>query len=443
MIWPFKPRPPLSLPHKVSCERKFARIARLIGRHRITNSTVLVPTDLDAIITADSADTLPERLFAFIRSRFPIADADVHVAWRDTDTNVDHATNAFYAISENDGATSILLHPSLAEFPYRVAAVLAAACSECFLKAESLDATASGFDTYEQLPVFFGFGPIMANATLLERSSLDGTQETWEASQVGSTNALEFGYSMALADWVLDTNYGDVVSALRPDARETYQLGIRYLSKTSECYFARKVFDDAEFSSSKSAPQRLNSRSDSVLLGTLIDLMHEQQIDDALADPLSDLIRHTNEDIQQIAAYAIGRCQTLTRAHHDDLLITVETSPVALKRAAVSAMRPGFENDEQIKESLVEILGKTDASTATSCIKTLLKYDAFPENLQEQLLRALARMVLKAGTEQLVPGLVLLSKVSPDPIATLEEHFAEDPSGQAILTDLFREMREA
>lgn len=443
MIWPFKPRPPLSLPHKVSCERKFARTARLIGQDRITNSTALVPSDLDAIISAGSADTLPGRLFAFIRTRFPLADSNVEVSWWDSNTNIDHATNAFYATLVTDDATQILLHPGLSDFPYRIAAVLAAACSEHFLKTESLDSNATGFETYEQLPVFFGFGPIMANATLLERSSLNGTQESWEASQVGSTNSLEFGYSMALADWVLDTNYGDVVSALRPDARETYQLGIRYLSKTSECYFDRKVFEDVSVSNEEAAAERLNSKSDSVRLGTLIDLMHTDKVDDNLAAPLSDLIRHPNEDIQQIAAYAIGRCETLSRAHHDDLLITVETSPVGLKRAAMSAIRPGFENDDQIKESLVDLLGKADASTATSCIKTLLKYDDHPENLKDQLLRALARMVLKAGTEQLVPGLVLLAKVSPNPTVTLEEHFAEDASGQAILTDLFREMRDS
>ena len=286
-------------------------------------------------------------------------------------------------------------------------------------------------------------GPVMANAALFEQSSLDSTVEKWEAPAVGTINALEYGYSMALADWSLEMNHGEVTEALRLDARETYTSGIKFLQKTSDCYFDRDVFESASVQDMSLTKSRLNHSSQSRRLGTVHDLMLLEAIPPELADPIAEQMRHHDESIQVAGAYALNRCGELSRSIHDDLLITAETAPVALKRAAVSSLRPGFDNDESVVESLTEILGKTDATTAAVCASTLLKFENYPDNLEASLLKALSRMVLKSGANDLQIGLKLLQRVSHAPLEILNQNFEDDPSARSIFEQLLVEMESA
>lgn len=444
MIWPFKPRSPIALSQKVNAERRFAASARMLGQQRLGNCTVLVPQDFDPVITATDLDSLPQKLADFIHSRFPLQDQKLNVQWWDEQADISYSLNDLYAMKlQADGVAEVVIHPELKEFPYRLVAVLAAACAELLVQKESLVSGPLPIGMCETLPVMFGFGPVMANAALFERSDLDLTIDKWEASTAGTINALEYGFSMALADWSLNMNYGEVVEALRLDAKETYTQGYKFLQKTSDCYFDSNVFDVPSLSDVTQTRTRLAHPSQSTRLGTLQDLMLQEAIPDALADSVAEQIRHHEEQIQIAGAYALARCTNLSRNLHDDLLITAETAPVALKRAAISSMRPGYENDPVVVESMTELLGKADASTATVVASTLLKYSDYPDNLEASLLRALRRMVLKLGTNELQTGLQLLLRVCSDPKDTLTQQFEDDPSAQSIFEQLLDEMQSA
>lgn len=444
MIWPFRPRSPLSLTHKVACERRFAKAARLLGRQRIPESAILTPQDLNAIVTDCAVEVLPERLFAFVGKRLPLPDRPVTVGWgHENDMTIDGVAQGYVCDTDEAGlVTAIDFDPALAEFPYRLAGVVAAATSEYLLWNESLSESAPP-GTYEILPLFFGFGPVMANAALHELSSADMNWERWETSRVGVVSSLEFGYTMALADWSLGTAYCDIASTMRLDARETLEQGLRFLEKTDDCCFEKEVFDSVSQDLNSAAASRLRSDSSSRKLGTLHDLLEVERIPLELAEPITEQLNHREEEIQRISATALGRCDGLARPVHDELLMMSEDASVLVRRAAVSSLRPGYDNDDRVLETLSALLRKADATTATVCISTLLKYESWPDDLVDSLLKALSCMVLSLGSSELLYGVELLNRLDDNPAALLHQHFEGDPSALAIFDELLTAFQSA
>ena len=183
---------------------------------------------------------------------------------------------------------------------------------------------------------------------------------------------------------------------------------------------------------------RLCHRSASVQLGALMNLNSAGEIEGELVDAVAELLRHREPEIQQLAATILGRCSTVPRSIHDELGILAEDGPSALRRAAISALRPGFENDGDVVDVLTDVLRRCDPSTAAVCIKTLLKYDSHPEHLIDVLLKSLGSMV-SSGSGDLRLGVELLQRVHRDPSSALQQYFSDDPTALAILDEQMSE----
>ena len=442
MIWPFRPHPPLPLAHKVACERRFATVARMLGRHRIPSATVITPHEIDALVRDCDHDKLPRRLFAFVEDRLALPGFSLEGDWAEPDdlTVNGQALHYRFLLDDAGHVTGIGLHPEVNDLPYRLAAVVAVAAAEYLIKSESL-AEYVPKGAFELLPLFFGFGPIMANAALREaadqRSAV--TEMPWERSRVGTLSPLELGYSMALADWTLDAGHNAVASLLRPDAKEGLQQGLRFLGKTADSSFEQDFLDRSPDDSIAFRLARLDNRSASVQLGALMNLNSaSDEIDGELVDAVAELLRHREPEIQQLAATVLGRCESVPRAIHDELGILAEDGPAALRRAAISALRPGFENDGDVVDVLTDILRRCDPATAAVCVKTLLKYDSHPEHLIDALLKSLGSMV-SSGSGDLQLGVKLLRRVHDDPSIALQQYFTDDPTALAILDEQMSE----
>ena len=437
MIWPFKPRCPLSLTHKVACERRFAALARLPGRRRSTDTAVLTAQDLDAVIRGSSPDQLAEQIFAFVRNRFPCPDRPISVVSGISDAMTTNGAAVMYACDVDDSGSvdAIRVHPALTEFPERLAGVVTAATAECFLRSEHpTDSVPVG--AFEILPVFFGLGPIMVNAALHEFSEGGAGFDRWDLSRVGHVSSLEFGYTMALADWALQTGNHDVSEMMRLDARDTLLQGLRFLEKTGSCYFDRDVIESGSQPTTSDAAARLRSSDNSRTLGTLHDLVLMDAVAEDLVEPITEQLNHREEEIQRLAAAALGRCASLTRPVHDELLMMAEDAPLTIRRAAVAALRPGFENDDQVLETLSHLLKNADATSAAICIQTLLKYTSYPDGLIDSLMKGLSCMVLTLGSTELQPGVNLLCKLTNDATAAIHRHFDGDPTALAIFDEI-------
>lgn len=437
MIWPFKPHAPLGLVAKVNCERRIATIGKLLGKQRIAEShAVMTPQDIDPIIASSEAEQLPVTLFNFIAGRM-LPQCQLAVGWGSEESLTSDGRGQHYQLTYDNSQSliGIAFHPVLATYPYRLAAVVANAAAEYLIRSESL-AENVAIGTFEVTPLLYGLGPIMANAALHENAEEASGIQSWEMSRIGTVSPLEFGYSMAICDWSLGTEYHDVKTLLRPDAKEGIEKGVRFLKKTADCCFEQDFMERATDQTMGFLKSRLDSRSDSVQLNTLLDLYRSEQIDADLLPDLARLLGHSEVEIQKLATATIGRCDSLPEPIHDELLILAQNSPVAVRRAAVSTLRPGYDNDEQITETLTELLRRGDAIMAASCIRTLLKYEAYPEHLPESLMSGLSTMVLASGNDDLLIGIELLRKIDSDPASTIQQHFEDDPSALAIFNEL-------
>jgi hypothetical protein len=437
VIWPFRPHPPLPLLQKVECERRFAAVARLLGRGRVPAASVLTPADIDVVVADCALEELPDRLFAFIANRFELTSSSVEVGWNDPDDLTVDGRSLHYRMEFDDAGqvTAIRLHPEANDLPYRLAGVTAVAVAEYFVQVNSLAETVPR-GAFEILPVFFGFGPIMANAALREAVEQHSavTDMPWERSRVGTVSAIDFGYSMALFDWMFDADHNDVVSVLRPDSKESLGKGLRYLQKTVDCSFEKDFLERSSGDSVDILAEQLRHSSSSMQLRVLMDMYAADEIDVDLVGAVAELLHHREVEIQRYAALILGRCHSLPRAIHDELVIMAEDGPVVLRRAAISALRPGFENDSDLLELVTGVLRRCDPTTAASCINMLLKYDSHPEHLTDSLLKSLGSMV-SSGGGGLELGVELLRRIHGAPAAALQEHFRDDPTALAILNE--------
>lgn len=439
MIWPFKPHAPLPLASKVTCERRFVAVARMLQQNPMVVPAPITPQEFDPIIAGCDEDELVERVFQFIAGRI-LPNAKIDVSWTDDEAlTVEDKTYLYRIVQDSESPPTVFLHRSLSESPYRLAAVAATAAAESLLRSKSATATVPR-GALEVVPVLFGLGPLMANAALYEITETDQTtllhMSAW--SRNGEVSSLEQGYTMALADYALSSGYEAVAEQLRPDAREGLQKGIRFLAKTSDCSFQPEFLNSSDHLSVSEQTARLKARSSSVQLAAVLDLYSQDATDDELIPVVASLLNHKELDIQQIATLTLGRCKTLPQVLHDELLIQAQNGPATLRRAAISSFRPGYDNDDSVQELLTEILSRGDAATAATCIRTFLKYETHPSDLSDAILCALRKMVLKSGANELTDGVKLLKQVHNNPSEALNQTFEDDPSALAIFEELLQ-----
>ncbi|MEZ6127744.1 MAG: hypothetical protein R3C59_03620 [Planctomycetaceae bacterium] len=437
MIWPFRPHPPLSLNHKVTCERRFAEIGRLL-RHRLPRpATIVRPEEIATLIDGCSQGDLPQSLFGFMRARiFP--EDTIPAGWAEAETLTINGQSLPYAITsdETGQATGIHFHPLLKHTPERLAAVTATAAAEHLVCSQKLADRLSS-SSFELIPLFFGFGPLMSHAAMYELPDAAKGLELTRTARVGAVSPLDFGYSMALADWSLKTNHEDFLNVLRLDAKEGLQKGLRFLRKTNDCSFETDFLERQEADTVGFVMARLQGRSHSRQLNTLLDLYSApDRLDDDLMEPVAGLLRHPEAEIQRMATATLARCSILPRAVHDELVILAEDGSAAIRRAAVSALRPGYDNDDSVLEMMIEFLRRSDRALIAVSLNTLLKYNSWPDGVSDAVLKALSTMVLSSGMDDLALGVRLLEKAHADPDQALTLHFADDPTALAIFAEL-------
>jgi len=443
MIWPFRPQPPVPLSPKVRYEREFRSIAQWLGQSRIDpQQTTILPNDVDALIADCSVEQWPNRLFHFFRARMPGSAEGMEFDWIDADDAAsqeqasDGQAAAVTFTRTDDGQISGgRFHRSLAEFPYRLSAVAAMAAAVHF-RDTSGEERPSGTPSAEVLPVFFGLGPVMANAALHETEDQGSTAgQGADTRRNGNVSALEYGYCMAISDWAIGTNYASVSNMLRPDAREGLLNGIRFLQKTGDCSFEREsVFAEPD-SSFDVVQSRLGGSSKSVLLATLLDLRDSGSVSPEVANLLQDALDDQEPGIACAAAAVLGRCSDIPEPAFEALLWQAESGTAAVSRAAVAALQPNPQHDERIKALLTKRLHTADPALATACIHSLLRFNDYPSELNQSLLKSLGRFVSAAAEDGMNLGLQLLHKVEQSPLDAIAHHFDDDPTVVAILSE--------
>lgn len=437
MIWPFRPHPPLSLTHKVACERRFAILTRQLGKRRPSRAAIVTPQDITTLIAACSTETLPRQLLDFVRARM-LPSEDITAEWAEADALTVNGQSLHYNILTDDQSDGvrIMFHPLLQQAPERLAAVAATAASEHLLRSQNVTGEVPA-GSFEVLPILFGYGPLMAHTALHELPDSSPGLELTRTARVGAVSPLELGYTMALADWSLQMEHAEISAQLRPDAKEGLQKGFRYLEKTGDCSFEPDFAERSDGATVGFQLAGLSGRSHSRQLNTLLDLAASADSMDAeLAQAVAGLLRNSEPDIQRAAAMTLGRCTDLPIAIHDELVILAEDGEPVIRQAALGALRPGYQNDDSTLELLAHNLRRSDRGLIVASINAILRFDNYPDGLSDSVLKALSTIVLVRGPEDLTHGLHLLQRTHPNAREALQQHFDDDPTALAILEEL-------
>jgi hypothetical protein len=87
------------------------------------------------------------------------------------------------------------------------------------------------------LTVYFGLGVLRANAYLRERWKHGLKGSSWSLARSGYLLAPAYGYSLALFAWGRDEMNPAWARELRPDVKQPFRQGLRYLHKGGKCGF--------------------------------------------------------------------------------------------------------------------------------------------------------------------------------------------------------------
>jgi hypothetical protein len=91
------------------------------------------------------------------------------------------------------------------------------------------------------LPVYFGAGVFNANATVRDRTEVDGTWVRWQIERQGYLPSRMYGYAFALFGWVRGEEAPEWAGHLRKDARDVFHTAMRYLRKCEDSLFTRET----------------------------------------------------------------------------------------------------------------------------------------------------------------------------------------------------------
>ena len=427
MIWPFKPRLPMSLLQKVIVEKCVEAAVQAPGLVVSDSWEPVPPGAMDPIFESANRQELPTRLLEFFKTRMPAAiDAVL----------CDHELRDEYVLVREGDSTHLYIRGDFAELPYQLSADILTAMSDVILAPTSLTL----FGVHEILPVLYGFGAVMSNSTLRDVSESDGRWEIWKIRKRGHLSAVEHGYAMAICDTYLQTKYGTLLHDLRQDAAETYVKATRFLRKSGDTCLSVEFPRPCRLPAEGEVVDRLTDGTDTVVFATLIDAAGTQ-CSKVVAAAVGRLLGHRESCIRRAAIEVVSGAEEIPQEFHDELVSMVEFESVSNRLAALSALRTGYSNDESNRETVYGVMARGEIALRAGCLialNNLTETDADEDHL-ELVLGALGNIAPHVSSADMNSGLELLGKMTADPSAELQRRFSEEPTELAILLEVLEE----
>jgi hypothetical protein len=228
------PKPPLPLREKVWVETRLRRLGEWFGMDRIASGRVIEPEDLDGDDPFDGSPEAVRRLFARICE---IMEVDPQCVTLEIAPQEDMDCAGKYY-----GKDSLIrVSDWTLESPIQLAATLAHELSHYILITKFgknlLENDEDREWVTDLLPLVFGLGIFMANATIF-KGYFKKWKRTFE-SRFGYLPSRMFSYAMALQIWLSDETDISWMRHLRDDASEVFYKSLQYIDATDDSLLRR------------------------------------------------------------------------------------------------------------------------------------------------------------------------------------------------------------
>ncbi|SEG23932.1 hypothetical protein SAMN05421819_2337 [Bryocella elongata] len=240
----FRPRPPVSEQQRLWVDGGITRLAAIIGRDRMFQSTVVLPTDeffpdcFDGSL--DSVRTMAARIAGYMgvaADRYTVElFADEEDRWRERlPTGKSRSKGAAgYYMHAAEGPHLIALHARQIQQPVALAATLAHELAHVVLLGDGLlPREEEDMELMTDLcTVFLGLGVLNASAAFQFQQWQDNRLQGWSTSTLGYLTEELWGYALA--------RFAQLRGEPRPRWSESLPTNVRAYMRQSERWLARQ-----------------------------------------------------------------------------------------------------------------------------------------------------------------------------------------------------------
>jgi hypothetical protein len=278
--------------------------------------------------------------------------------------------------------------------------------------------------------VFFGFGVFAANSTVRESPA---TRQYYVTSQV-------IGYALALITWRRgDTDQAWSI-ALRPDAREGMQNGLKYLRKTSDSIFQPDVPADQYWIEAESL-RRLESGSASFRLAALWYLNKREPLSEQAVAPITQCLRDRDADVRASAA-SILRWASASDELAEALYQATTDRHDQVRQSAAETIGYVGVSDEALRESLISLLSDPNDSVFRSAASSLAKLGEADDEVTGALLRRMRSALISCNYPWAEEITRIIARMRDDFSECIQSYFSDDEQLQHQATEVLEETFE-
>lgn len=293
----------------------------------------------------------------------------------------------------------------------------------------------------ELLPVYFGAGLFGANSTVRDQSTRDGTMEYWSIRRLGSLPSRIFGYALALFAWFRRENKPDWAEYLRKDAREVFDLGIKYLTRTGDSLFHPDTAGRECNPTLDELLSDLRSGTPSRRIAALWRLPEESGSSPAVIDAVISVTRERHPSLRSAALQALGELGGDSTSACDEVLILLRDPEPNVRREAAFALANICEDPEIALPELADLLNDPSFRVVGSSAMAIAGYGRQAFDYSEKLLPPIRRALIHQSPI-VRECLHCLAAIHPDPEAFLAGRL-DDPELYREANETLAELRTA
>lgn len=420
----FTPKCPIEITVKTWVERRMLWFVERFGISRIRNARVILPTDEFFPDQYDADYPSVRRCLDRICGYMGVEPKAItlHIL---PDEAMPNAAGWY----EMRAQSNICVAASQLEEPTRLMATLAHELAhEILLRGQHLTSNEIDHEqTTDLLPAFLGIGIFGANATIKDVAHNYGHLGWWSIFTQGYLSSFIHGYALALFAFVRGEQWPYWRKYLRPDARGTFEKGLRFLQKTRDSLFTPETVGlPQSLPTVASVLDLLSHRSPTYCIAGLWDMVVHSINDPKLLEAVVSCLSHGDANVRTEAAWAVSVFGDAAHAAVPQLVKLLEIRDPG-HVAAVNALGRLRAEPKTVMPELIDLLRAPIKDVSWETIEALRAYGP---DAAAALPRLLEHFEMAVGNNDhlTTPIARALLAISPDPQRELREHMGErDP----------------
>jgi hypothetical protein len=279
----------------------------------------------------------------------------------------------------------------------------------------------------ELLPIFFGYGVFVADATIRQEFQVHGISTASRLTRQGDVPSRICGYALALAAAFRGEYRPRWSRDLRPDAKQSFVRGQRYLDVGNSLFHPSTYVPNARQASVGELVAELRNENPSVRFDALDRLERRLSSGVKLAEhDIEQVLRLLDDrdvDVAAAAARTLSACRVSVPIK-EELLRVVWHSRTPVRAAAIRALGRLGACEREFVDGLERFMAEDDAVIVGAALDAAALVGRHVPELATPLLRLLERANI--GTKGVLSQAVVraLADVTGDPLEAVEAYYA-------------------